>query len=180
MADEATRSTASATLEPFRLDLERFSKYLIERYAEPFGFCSHDERGFAAAVMSRFDDAVEAQAVGGPAAVLPVVYPVGTDSLILALRDRDNPSVGGGPACQLATLSFEANEVACFGDERYSECCAGVEALLAIATSLLPSFAALRRIEDPAAAEGGSRDGAASLPRPQGAGRAGRPKVGWA
>lgn len=143
MADDAIRSAIRSALDPFKLDAELFSKYLIERYEEPFGFCAHDERGFAAAVRSRFDDAVDAQAVGGPAGIQPSVYPVGSDNLILALRDSDLSLPGEAPLCQIATFSFEAGEVACYGDERFSECCEGVEALLEKATSLLPAFAAL-------------------------------------
>jgi hypothetical protein len=154
MADDAISSAIHSALDPFRLDTELFSKYLIERYEEPFGFCAHDERGFASAVRSRFDDAVDAQAVGGPAGIQPIVYPVGADDLILALRDSEFSTPGEAPVCQVATFSFEASEVACYGDERFSECCEGISALLERATSLLPAFAALHGSK-----KAGERDG---------------------
>jgi hypothetical protein len=137
------RAPTRSVHRPFRLDRERFSAHLIRENEERFGFDSGDELGFAAAIAARFDDAIRAEAVRGPVDIEAAVYPVGRDLLIVAVREvAPDP-----PLRQLASFCFEAREVACFGDERFAECCVGIEALLERASELLPSFIAMREAE---------------------------------
>jgi hypothetical protein len=128
----------------FKLDRERFANYLIAIGVERFGFNCAPGIHFGEAIAARFDDAERADAILGPPAVRPVLYPVAGDWLIATVRER---SCEESPQHQLATRSFDAFEVACHGDERFEECCVGIEAVLDRATALLPSFAALRRRE---------------------------------
>lgn len=127
----------------FKLNRELFSALLVRENEERFGFDSGDELGFAAAIAARFDDATRAEAVCGPADVEAAAYPVGRDLLIVAVRETDP----GPPQRQLASFCFEAREIACFGDERFAECCVGIEALLERANELLSSFFAMREAE---------------------------------
>ena len=137
----------------FKLDRERFSALLIRENEERCGVVIGAatslaqaygvELGFAAAIAARFDDAIRAEAVRGPADIEAAVYPVGRDLLIVAVREMDP----GLPQRQLASICFEAREIACFGDERFAECCVGIEALLERANELLPSFFAMREAE---------------------------------
>ena len=127
----------------FWLDAGRLSAYVISNEEELFGFDSSDERGFAAAIASRFYDAHEAAAIRGPSELEVIVYALEAESLIVAVRERE---LGRGlkePLRQLASFSFDATDVACFGDDRFEECCAGITALLERANQLLPSFAVL-------------------------------------
>jgi hypothetical protein len=137
----------------FKLDRERFSAQLIRDREERFGFDSGDEFGFAAAIAARFEDAIRAGAILGPPDVEAAVYPIGRELLIVAVREAD-PDL---PLRQLASFCFEAGEVACFGDERFGECCVGLEALLERASELLGSFIAMREAEGLAAAAEPSR-----------------------
>jgi hypothetical protein len=130
--------------ERFKLDRERFADYLIASGVERFGFNCAAGIHFGEAIAARFEDAERANAILGPPAAQPVLYPVARDWLLAAVRER---SCGESPQRQLATRSFDAFEVACHGDERFEECCAGIEAVLDRASALLPSFAALRRGE---------------------------------
>lgn len=132
----------SACLGRFKLDRDRFANHLIASGAERFGFDSSDELGFAAAIAGRFEDAVDSDAILGPPGIEAALYPVGPDLLIAAVREREpvNPEL---PLRQLASFCFEAREIACYGDERFEECCAGIEAVLARAGALLPSLASL-------------------------------------
>jgi hypothetical protein len=131
----------------FWLDAGRLAAYVISNEEEPFGFDSSDERGFAAAIASRFDDAHEAGAIGGPSDLEVIVYALAAESLIVAVRERELPSHLKKSLRQLATFSFDATDVACFGDDRFEECCAGIAALLERANQLLPSFALLCEAE---------------------------------
>lgn len=140
-------SLTLAAPKRFRLDRERFSKHLIGDAGDRFGFDSADQRGFAAAIASRFYDAVEAAAILGPSDLEVVVYAAATDSLIVAVRERGLPRHLDSPLRQLATFSFETGEIACYGDESFAECCTGIEALLDRANALLPSLAAMREAE---------------------------------
>ena len=133
----------SACLGRFKLDRDRFANNLIASGVEHFGFNSSDELGFAAAIAERFEDAVDSEAILGPPGVEAALYPVGPDLLIAAVRERE-PVDPALPLRQLASFCFEAREVACHGDERFEECCAGIETVLARAGALLPSLAALQ------------------------------------
>jgi hypothetical protein len=132
----------------FTLDRDRLAEHLIETYGEPWGFDSSDERGFAAAIASRFHDALDAKAIIGPSELQPIVYAIASDSLIVALREGELPNHLAFPLRQVATYSFETSAVACPGDQSFEECCCGLLELLDQANALLPSFAALRRGED--------------------------------
>jgi hypothetical protein len=131
----------------FWLDAGRLSAYVISNEEELFGFESSDERGFAAAVASRFDDAHEAAAIRGPSNLEVIVYAHRDETLIVAVRERELPSYLKEPLRQLASFSFDATDVARFGDDRFEECCAGITALLERANQLLPSFALLCEAE---------------------------------
>jgi hypothetical protein len=130
--------------ERFRLDGGRLASHLIASGGERFGIDSDDERGFAAAVATRFADAKQAEAIRGPAELEVMVYAINPHGLIVALRERELPSERRLPLRQLATYSFDADEVACYGDERFEECCAAINELLDRANALLPSFLAMR------------------------------------
>ena len=138
----------------FWLDSERLSAYVISNGEELFGFDSSDERGLGPAIASRFHDAHEAAAIRGPSELEVIVYTVAADSLIVAVRERGLPRHLEEPLRQLATFSFDATEVACYGDDRFEECCAGITVLLQRANRLLPSFTALRDAELRAADDG--------------------------
>jgi len=75
----------------FWLDAGRLAAYVISNEEELFGFDSSDERGFAAAIASRFDDAHEAGAIDGPRDLEVIVYALVAESLIVAVRERELP-----------------------------------------------------------------------------------------
>jgi hypothetical protein len=106
------------------------------------GFSSAPSVHFGEAIVARFEEAERAKAILGPPGVQPVLYPIARDWLIAAVRER---SCEESPRRQIATRSFDAFEVACPGDERFEECCAGIEAVLERADALLPAFRAMRR-----------------------------------
>jgi len=135
--------SAPAT-ESFKLDRERFADYLLRSGVERFGFNCAAGVHFGEAIAARFDDAERANAILGPPGLQPALYPVARDWLIAAVRERSREEP---PRRQLATRAFEAFEVAIHGDERFEECCTGIESVLDRASALLPSFAALRRAE---------------------------------
>ncbi len=137
---------SAAAEQRFRLDRERLANHLIANGVERFGFDSSEDTDFGEAVLERFEDAERAQALLGPPGAQAVLYAIGGDLLIAVVRERDS-GAGDSPRRQLATFGFHAAEVACFGDERFEECCAAIEAILRRASDLLPSFAATRRSE---------------------------------
>jgi hypothetical protein len=130
--------------ERFKLDRERFADYLVRSGVERFGFSCAAGVHFGEAIAARFDDAERANAILGPPGVQPALYPVARDWLIAAVRERSSEEP---PQRQLASRAFDAFGVAIHGDERFEECCTGIEAVLDRASALLPSFAALRRGE---------------------------------
>jgi hypothetical protein len=135
----------------FRLYRDRLAADLIERGIEPWGFDNQHPGGFAAAVASRFAEARESGAILAPVGVKVFLYPLGSNALILALREAELPPAVGWPLRQVATVSFEVDEVACFGDESFGECCRGLEELLRRAESLMPALAAVCSVGDQAA-----------------------------
>ena len=135
----------------FRLDPGRLAAYLIDGGIEPYGFGGQYEGGFAAAVVARFDDAWESGAILAPPGVTAVLYSLDPTTLILALRETELPPTLRWPLRQVATFSFEVDEIACFGDESFTECCSALQELLRRADALLPDLAALCSTEDEAA-----------------------------
>lgn len=135
----------------FRLDPGRLAADLIGRGIEPCGFDSREEAGFAVAVAARFTQAWDSGAILAPPEVTPVLYPVGRGALILALRENDLPPSVPWPLRQISTVSFEVDEVACYGDESFGECCTALRELLRRADSLLPALRALAGAADRAA-----------------------------
>lgn len=133
----------TATDLRFRFNESRFAKFLLERGDVVVGIESHHEGGFCAAVASRFRDAVEGGAIDGLPGVEPIIYAVRPDSLILAVRDASLPLGSEWPLAQVASHAFEVDEVACFGDETYTECCAAIRELVRRANRLLPPLAML-------------------------------------
>ena len=131
----------------FWLDSARLATFVISNEEKLFGFDRADERGFAAAIASRFRDAEEAGAIFGPGALEVVVYALNSESLIVAVRERDLPRDLDVPMRQLATFSFDAIDLVSYGDDGFEECCNGIAAILERANELLPSFAALREAE---------------------------------
>jgi hypothetical protein len=127
----------------FRLDRDRLAAHLIDRGIEPCGFDNHHEGGFAAAVADRFADAWTSGAILGPPEVTATLYPLDSDALILALRERELPPTVPWPLRQVATASFDVDEVACFGDESFGECCGALAELVRRAEVLLPALAAV-------------------------------------
>jgi hypothetical protein len=107
----------------FRLDSGRLAADLIERGVEPCGFDSRHQGGFAAAVAARFAEAWEAGAILAPPEVRAVLYRLDSSAMILALRETELPPTVRWPLRQVATVSFDVDEVACFGDESFGECC---------------------------------------------------------
>jgi hypothetical protein len=72
-----------------------------------------------------------------------VVYALDPIAMIIAVRERHLPEGVKWPLRQLATFSFDVDEVACLGDERFSECCAAIRELVRRGNALLPELAAL-------------------------------------
>lgn len=135
----------------FRLDSARFGAGLIDRGAEPCGFDNRHPGGFAVAVAARFADAWESGAILTPPGVTVSLYPLGFSALILALRENDLPRAVEWPLRQVSTVSFDVDEVACFGDESFEECCSTLRELLRRADRLLPALAAMRSCDQRAA-----------------------------
>lgn len=136
-----------ATHERFWLDSARLATFVISGEEELFGFDSAYEGGFARGVASRFRDAEEAGAIVGPGELEVVLYALDSESLIVAVRERELPRYLDAPMRQLATYSFDATDVVSYGDDSFKECCNGIAALLERANELLPSLAALREAE---------------------------------
>jgi len=143
----ASSAEDRSTQERFWLDSARLASFVIGGEEELFGFDSAYEGGFARGVASRFRDAGEAGAIVGPGELEVVLYAVNSESLIVAVRERELPHVLDVPLRQLATYSFDAIDVVSYGDDSFEECCNGITTLLERANQLLPSFAALREAE---------------------------------
>lgn len=137
---------ARAAPESFALDRERFAAATREDFGELEGVDGYCEGGVALALTRRFGDAREAGAISCPAGIEVIVYGI-EDSLIVALREEELPIELPVPMRQLASISFETKYVLNGVDASFEEACAAIEALLARASALLPSFAALRRGE---------------------------------
>jgi hypothetical protein len=131
----------------FRLDADRLARFSFEPGDEVFGLDPWHEGGPAAAVASRFADALAAGAVLAPPGVEPALYPIGRGSLVLGIREHHLPEGAGWPLRQVATLPFEVEEVACPADETFAECCAAIRELLRRAEALLPGLAAMAGTE---------------------------------
>lgn len=127
----------------FGLDADRLARFLFERGEESFGIDPRDEDGFGRAIASRFADAEEAGAIDGPEGVEVVLYPVASECLIVTVRELKIPHEVPWPLRQVATLSFDPDEVACRGDETFAECCRAIRELLRRADALLPGLRAL-------------------------------------
>lgn len=140
-----------STRTRFRLDSARFAADLIDRRIEPCGFDSRHPGGFAVAVAARFADAWDSGAILAPPGVTGSLYPLGSNALILALREEELPLSVEWPLRQVAMVSFDVDEVACFGDESYGECCSALRELLRRADRLLPALAAIGSCEQRAA-----------------------------
>lgn len=130
----------------FALDRERFAAATREEFGELEGIDDFCEDGVAMALSRRFGDAREAGALSCPPGVEVIVYAI-EDSLIVAVREEKVPIELPVAMRQLATLSFETKYVFDHSDGSFGEACAAIEELLARATDLLPSFAALQRGE---------------------------------
>ena len=137
---------ARAAPESFALDRERFAAATRADFGELEGIDPYCEGGVALALTRRFGDAREAAAISCPSGVEVIVYGI-EDSLIVALREEELPI--GLPVAmrQLASISFETKHILNAADESFEEACAAIEELLARASALLPSFAALKRGE---------------------------------
>ena len=131
---------------PFALDSERFAAATREEFGELEGIDVDCEDGIGAALSHRFHDALDAGAINGPPGVEVIVYAL-EDSVIVAVRDEQLPFELPVALRQLATYSFETKYVVDFDDRSFGEACEAVEELLQRASSLLPSFEALRRGE---------------------------------
>ncbi|MBS1861906.1 MAG: hypothetical protein JSS68_09355 [Actinobacteria bacterium] len=135
-----------AEAAPFTLDRERFAAATREELGELRGAAADGEGGIGMALARRFHDAFYAGAVDGPPGVEVMVYAF-ADSVMVTVRE-DVPPPGGLPWRQVSTYSFEARYVIDAGDESFEETCAAIEALLDCASTLLPSFEAMRRGEE--------------------------------
>jgi hypothetical protein len=127
----------------FGFDADRLAKFLFERGEESFGIDPCDEDGLGRAIANRFNDAEEAGAIDGPVGVRVVLYPVAEECLIVTVRERKVPHEVPWPLRQVATFSFDPEEVACRGDETFAECCRAIRELLRRADALLPGLRAL-------------------------------------
>jgi hypothetical protein len=145
-----------AGVVPFALDRERLAAATREDFGELEGIDPFCEGGVATALSRRFGDALEAGAISGPPGVEVIVYAI-EDSVIVAVREVKLPIELPMAMRQLATLSFETKYVLNSEDGSFEETRAAIEELLARATSLLPSFDALRRGERGLGREGRRR-----------------------
>jgi hypothetical protein len=134
-----------------RLDRDRFAAQLIDHGLDPGGFEIHHDCGFAAAVVERFEDAWGLGAILAPPEVTLTLYALGSDALILTLRERDLPPTVPWPLRQVATVSFDVDEVARFEDQSFDGCCRALEELTRRAEALLPALGAVRSSEGGAA-----------------------------
>jgi hypothetical protein len=129
--------------ERFRLDESRFSAHVIAD-DEHFGIRADDKRGFAPAIVTCFEDAIQAKAILGSEGIEPKVFAVGADALVVAVRaSRETAAVF--PLCQVATHAFEPAAIAFGGDESFGECCRVIAVLLDFADDLVVPFAILSR-----------------------------------
>ena len=121
----------------FRLDQERLASHLIVVEESCFGINSRHRDSFAAAVAERFQNALEANAIEGPDGFSLALYTVHGDGLLAgAIVYLDSPR----PVDRDATFFFAPEEVACFGDERFDECCQALRQILRRANDLLPGL----------------------------------------
>lgn len=132
--------------EAFVLDRERFAAATREDFGELEGIDAYCEGGVALALTRRFGDARAAGAISCPTGIEAIVYGI-EDSLIVALREEELPIELPVPMRQLATISFETKNILDAADQSFEEACAAIEEMLARASALLPSFAALKRGE---------------------------------
>jgi hypothetical protein len=129
--------------ERFDFDADQLAKFLLERGDSSFGFDCDADGDFAAAVLSRFEDALEAGAIIGPPDTEVVMYAIGPDALVLAIRECELPEGLRWPLRQVATFGFDADEIACFGEDTYTECCSAMGELVKWPSLLLPGLRAL-------------------------------------
>jgi hypothetical protein len=134
----------------FRLDPGRLAAHSMACGA-PRGFDNRHPGGFAAAVAARFAEAWEAGAIVAPPQVRVVLYALAFDALMVAVRENDMPPGVSWPLRQVATVSFEADEVAVFGDESFAACCNALREVLRRAEDLVPALDAIAQAVDRAA-----------------------------
>src|SRR4029077_3411965 len=142
----------------FRLDRGRLAADLIARGVEPCGF---DKQHRAASPPPPSQHTSPRRGTRGRSSrrtqVRVVLYALDLDALIVAVRENDLPPGVRWPLRQVATVSFEADEVADFGDESFGGCCNALRELLRRAEDLVPALDTIGPAVDQAA--GLRRDG---------------------
>jgi hypothetical protein len=111
------------------------------------GIRSDLDGGLAAAIVSYFDDAHDCGAIGGIPDVQVVVYAVGFDSVLIAVRERDTDFSVAVPQRQVARWSIETSDLMEFGNDSFDEACAALEEILRLASGLLPTLRAMQLLE---------------------------------
>lgn len=138
--------------ERFHLDAGRLAAHVLVGEAALFGFDCRDDLGRAAAVTGRFADAQAAGAIRAPEGAAVHLYPVGPRALMVAVREVPAPAdYVDWPCRQVATYSFDADEIAPPGDTRFETCLDGLVELLERANALLPDLRAIRAADAVAA-----------------------------
>lgn len=136
----------------FHLDSGRLAAHILAGEGALFGFDADHEGGPAAAVLERFYVAQAADAIRGPLDAKAMVYPLSARALIVAVREFPAPAAHvTWPCRQVATYSFDADEIAPPGDACFEACVDGLAELLARADALLPDLHAIR-VTQPVAA----------------------------
>ena len=147
------RLTARVAPTSFTLDRRRFAGLVRKDLGELTGIEAGFEGGIAAALDSRFRDALDAGAISSPPGIEAIVYGL-DDALIVAVREVDLPRDLPFSLRQLATNSIETKYIIDHRDGSFDELCAALDELLSKASALLPSFEAMRRGEQKLARRG--------------------------
>lgn len=129
----------------FHLDSGRLAAHVLASEGALFGFDCREGIWRASAVTVRFADSQAAGAIRGPEDAAVHLYPVGPRALMIAVREVPAPAdYVEWPCRQLATYSFDADEISPPGDACFETCLDGLAELLERANSLLPDLDAIR------------------------------------
>lgn len=146
-------STITPHPRSFHLDAGRLAAHVLAEEATLFGFDCRDDIWRATAVTDRFADAQAAGAIRGPEDAAVHLYPVGPRALMLAVREVPAPAdYVDWPCRQVATYSFDVDEIAPPGDACFEICLDGLAELLERADALLSDLYAIRAADAAAAA----------------------------
>lgn len=129
----------------FALHRARLAAHLIAQDGPVFGFDTvGDETRPASAVVGRFYTAQAADAISSPPDAKMMVYPLSGRALIVTVREIPPAPHLSWPLRQMATHSFDVDEVAPPGATSFDSYYRGLAELLERANTLLPDLRELR------------------------------------